>query len=86
MSKLTQADIKWLARVQKALNSQPKNSKVAFYTIGDNNISAYDVSKVGKIFDEIDRENMDFGPSAISIDADYGDSLWFKYPVESTAG
>ncbi len=81
MSELTQADIKWMARVQKALDSQPKKSKVAFFTIGDNSINAYDVSKC----DEFDTE-LDFGPSVVKANADFDDSLVFKFSVESTAG
>tara|TARA_R110000772_G_scaffold145490_1_gene255424 strand:+ start:994 stop:1239 length:246 start_codon:yes stop_codon:yes gene_type:complete len=81
MAKLTQADIKWIDRVQRALRAQPKKSKVAFFTIGDNDLQAYDVTRYDEIVD-----SGDFGPSATSIGADFGDSLWFKYPVESTAG
>ena len=81
MTELTAADVKWLARVQKALDAQPKNSKVAFFTIGDNSINAYDVSK----YDDLDMD-LDFGPSVAKANADFEDTLVFKFPVESTAG
>ncbi len=82
MSELTQADIKWLARVQKALDAQPKKSKVAFYAIGDRDLTAYDVTRL----DEISAKERDFGAVVDEIGADFNEELIFKFPVESTAG
>jgi hypothetical protein len=86
MAKLTAAEKKWIDKVQKVLNEQPKNSRVAFYTIGDNNLVAFNKDQMDEISDYQDTGCYDFGPSALAVDAAFGESLVFSNAVESTAG
>jgi len=87
MSKLTQTEIKWLARVQKALDAQPKNSNIAFYTVGDNDINTYDVRKIDEIYSQMDKvDSTEFGGAVYDIGASYNESLCFKHNLETTSG
>jgi hypothetical protein len=85
MIKLTIKERKWIVKVQKALDEQP-TERIAFYTIGDNSIVAYDHNMYEKITGCQDSGNHDFGPAVLKVGADINGSLWFKHPVESTAG
>lgn len=86
MSKLTKAESKWIKDVQDVLRKCP-SKRIGFYTIGDNNIVAYDFTKRNAIYDEMDAGRAsDFGPAAENVDARFHEELWFPNPVESTAG
>ena len=83
MSELTIEEAKWIKSVQRAINKCP-SSRIGFYTIGDRDIVAYDVTKK----DAIDLENgkQDFTGAVIACDAEFGVDLTFNNSVESTAG
>jgi hypothetical protein len=82
MSKLTEAELKWKIRVQKALNACPSD-RIGFYTIGDHDIRLYDKSKN---VDEENSENQeDFCTTVDRLDAGLG-GLDFPSNVHSTAG
>jgi len=86
MSELNTKEKAWLKKVQKVLKECP-SERIGFYTIGDNYIHAFDVDKLGRVFDCMDSgKATDFGPATIGVGADFGESLWFPNSVESTAG
>lgn len=86
MAKLTAAEKKWIEKVQKVLKEQPKSSRVAFYTIGDNDLVAFNKDQMDEISDYQDTGRYDFGASVLEVGASFGESLVFKNAVESTAG
>ena len=86
MSELSKKEKAWIKKVQKALNECP-SERIGFYTIGDNDIYAFDVTKMDEINEVIDKERCaDFGITAKRLCAAFNESLFFPNPVESTAG
>ena len=85
MIELSAKEKKWIEKLQKVLDEQP-TSRIAFYTIGDRSIQAYDHSMHDKITEYQDSGNYDFGPAVTKLGADMLPALWFLNPVESTAG
>ena len=62
MSKLNAKEKAWLKKVQKVLKECP-SERIGFYTIGDNNICAFDSDKLDEVFKCMDSGNAtDFGP------------------------
>lgn len=53
---LTQEEIKWLKRVQKALDSCP-SSRLGFYTIGGYNVGIYDKDEYDNMDSRITNNN-----------------------------
>ncbi|EGR4074161.1 hypothetical protein DDO73_13970 [Vibrio cholerae] len=86
MPKLTAAEKKWLKKVQAVLDECPSD-RIAFYTIGDHDLHAYDVDKYDEISAYQDRKwNADFCTAVDACDASFDEKLLFKNPVESTSG
>ncbi|HFQ4886654.1 hypothetical protein [Vibrio parahaemolyticus] len=86
MPKLTVAEKKWLKKVQAVLDECPSN-RIAFYTIGDRDIQAYNAEKYDEISDYQSRKwNTDFCSAVDACDAKFEGKLVFKNPVESTSG
>ena len=86
MSKLTQAERKWIVKVQKVLNECPSD-RMGFFTIGDPDVCIYDLSKHPEVSDLMDSgKGSDFCTCVDKADADFHISLVFPSPVESTAG
>ncbi|PML45603.1 hypothetical protein BCT75_04260 [Vibrio lentus] len=86
MSKLTAAEKKWLKKVQAVLDECPSD-RVAFFTVGDRQIHAYDASKLDEILNyQNSKHNADFCKAVDACDASFDDDLTFNQPVESTAG
>ncbi|MCX8795875.1 hypothetical protein [Vibrio parahaemolyticus] len=86
MPKLTAAEKKWLKKVQAVLNECPSD-RIAFYTIGDRDIQAFNFDQYDEITDyQNNRSNADFCVAVDSCDASFGEKLTFNNPVESTSG
>ena len=85
MSKLTSKEKQWVKKVQAALNECPSD-RIAFYTIGDRNIKAYNQDKYADILDHQDTTNCDFGEAVKLCNANFNEELFFTNPVESTSG
>ena len=85
MSKLTTKEKKWFKKAQTVLDDCPSD-RIAFYTIGDTNIVAYDVTKYEEISKIQDSGNIDFGRAVELAGACFSEDLTFNNPVESTAG
>lgn len=83
MSELTPEEAKWLKRVQRALSACPSN-RIAFYTTGDNNVTAYDRDKQDAIDAAYD-DLSEFCSAVDEADANLGE-LVFPGQVASTAG
>lgn len=79
MAELTDAEKKWLKRVQRALDACPSDD-IGFYTIGDPNVVLYRVPE-GDFIDAM----TDFCVAVDEADAFLGD-LNFPRQVASTAG
>ncbi len=85
MPELTVKEKRWFKKAQAVLNDCPSD-RIAFYTIGDNSIVAYDSYKYDEISKIQDSGNIDFRNAVVMADALLGESLIFNNPVESTAG
>jgi exonuclease III len=85
VSKLTASERNWIKKVQRVLNEQP-SSRIAFFTIGDNNIIAYNHDMHDEITNYQDTGSHDFCTAVRELDLGFDDCLFFKNPVESTAG
>ncbi|MFS1427343.1 hypothetical protein LMH73_009300 [Vibrio splendidus] len=85
MEKLTAAEKKWFKKVQSVLNECP-SKRIAFFTIGDNNIQAFNAERHDEISDFQDSGDHDFITSVSKCEAGFNASLVFTNPVESTAG
>ncbi len=84
--KLTKREKQWVKRVQKALDSCPSN-RIGFYTIGDCDVSLFDVTRYGDICTEMDkRSGVDFGTISDNLGHGCAESLNFPNQVESAAG
>ncbi|PKE31015.1 hypothetical protein CWS43_10075 [Rahnella sp. AA] len=85
MAKLTAKEKKWVAEVQAVLDRCP-SKRIGFATIGDPNLTLFDVTRYNEICDELDKGGRDFIPCADKLGATFDMSLDFPNPVESTAG
>ncbi|EPP2798415.1 TPA: hypothetical protein P7L52_003249 [Vibrio cholerae] len=86
MPKLTAGEKKWLKKVQAVLDECP-SGRIAFYTIGDCDLQAYDVQKYNQISDyQNSTRSGDFCRAVEACDASFNECLIFKNPVESTSG
>lgn len=85
MAELTDAERKWLKRVQRALDACPSED-IGFYTIGDYDLEVYRKPESGDLGDDcFARDTPDFCRLVQDADA-HLDSLKFPNQVHSTAG
>tara|TARA_R110000850_G_scaffold36594_1_gene96670 strand:- start:553 stop:813 length:261 start_codon:yes stop_codon:yes gene_type:complete len=86
MAKLTKKEQAWVNKVQKVLNECP-SKRIGFYTMGDNDITLYDVIKDDEIRELLNTNNCsDWGPCVEQLNAGFNETLDFPNPVESVAG
>lgn len=85
MAKLTRKEKAWLNKVQKILDECP-SGRIAFYTIGDRNMCAYDVTMYDQVTEKLDSGALDFGPAVAEVGASFEEDIIFINPVESAAG
>ncbi|MBV6817562.1 hypothetical protein KWG64_06355 [Rahnella sp. PD12R] len=85
MAKLTAKEKKWVAEVQAVLNRCPSN-RIGFATIGDPNVTLFDVTRYKEICAELDKGGRDFIPCSDRVGATFDETLDFPNSVESTAG
>lgn len=85
MSKLTKAEKAWVDGLNKMLAACPSD-RIGFATIGDRDVTLFDMSYLGAIGKELDRGGNDFVPTAAKLGATFSEVLNFPNPVESTAG
>ncbi|HFG2243858.1 TPA: hypothetical protein ACGF9S_001274 [Vibrio cholerae] len=84
--KLTSEEKKWFKKVQAVLDECP-SERIAFYTIGDRDLQAYDVKKYNQISDyQNATRSGDFCRAVEACGAGFNECLMFKNPVESTSG
>ena len=85
MGNLTPEEIKWLRRVQRALDACP-SQRIGFYTIGDKDVSLYDKSKDDEVNEFMDAHSRSDYPAAVEAsNADLG-TIIFPNQVHSVAG
>lgn len=85
MAKLTKKEKAWVDEVNAVLARCP-SKRIAFATIGDCDVSMFDVTRYADICDEVDNGKGEFIPSAARIGAAFDEVLTFPNQVESTAG
>ncbi|MEM7975230.1 hypothetical protein Q4R45_19680 [Morganella morganii subsp. sibonii] len=85
MSKLTKEEIKWVEKVQKALNECP-SKRIGFFTIGDSDLTLYDNTKMDEIMSYFDAGKLEYGGSVEKADALFGRSLVFPNCVDGISG
>nr|DAV78040.1 MAG TPA: hypothetical protein [Caudoviricetes sp.] len=85
MAVLTIAERKWVEKVNKILAQCP-SKRIAFATIGDCDVTLFDVTRYHEICEAVDNGSCDFIPSADRIGAVFDEVLRFPNQVESTAG
>ena len=83
--KLTKKEKAWVKKVNEVLQECP-SERLGFFTIGDPELFIFDVSKLSKIGDIMDRKNSDFGPACVELKALASEKLFFTECVESTSG
>ncbi|CAM6581360.1 hypothetical protein RZP94_22595 [Citrobacter freundii] len=84
-AKLTTAEKAWAKKLNKLLAECPSN-RIGFATIGDCEVTLFDVTRYGEICDLVDDEHVEFIPAAMRIGAAFDEVLTFPNQVESTAG
>ena len=86
---LTKKEIAWLDRFRKTMAAAPKtlNKKVSSYTIGDNDITLYDLKKFEEHFrkNALKRNHPDHCDLVVESDSEI-EKINFPFSVESTAG
>lgn len=86
MATLTKAEAKWIKDMQALIDKCP-SKRIGFYTIGDSDISAFDVTKNDEITEYQDRHRCaEFCHAVSALDAGFDARLVFTNPVFSTAG
>ncbi|EAA4446372.1 hypothetical protein DPE66_10105 [Salmonella enterica subsp. enterica] len=85
MATLTKQEKAWVKKLNKLLAECPSN-RIAFATIGDCDVTLFDVTRYGEICDLVDKEHDEFIPAALRIGAAFNEFLTFPNQVESTAG
>lgn len=83
---LTRAERAWLNELQAMLNACP-TKRLGFYTIGDNSVTVFDLTKEDAINARLDERQGrgDFCGASRELGAELG-HLFFPAPVLSTAG
>lgn len=85
MAKLTKEEKAWVKQLNALLAACP-SKRLAFATIGDSDVSIFDVTRYNDICDEQDQNGGEFIPAANRIGALFDERLNFPNQVESTAG
>jgi hypothetical protein len=87
MSELTKKERDWIAELQTVLDKCP-SKRLGFFTIGDPDITIYDLNKHKKITELMNKHgNYDFCTAVDELDAGFvGGYINFPSPVASTAG
>ncbi|RKR64004.1 hypothetical protein C7387_0681 [Yokenella regensburgei] len=85
MAKLTKEEKAWVKKLNALLANCPSN-RIAFATIGDCDVTLFDVARYNDICDEVDTNGSEFIPAAERIGAAFPEVLSFPNQVESTAG
>lgn len=85
MATLTKEERTWVKKLNKLLTQCP-SKRIAFATIGDCDVTLFDVTRYDEICDAVDNGSSDFIPSAYRIGAVFDEVLTFPNQVESTAG
>jgi hypothetical protein len=84
--KFTSDEKKWLDDLQALLSACP-SKRLGFYTIGDTDVTVYDLGKdkqIRKLMD--DNDSLDFPRALEQAKAGTGYSLYFPSNVHSVAG
>ncbi|MEB2478127.1 hypothetical protein QMM96_22110 [Citrobacter freundii] len=84
-AKLTPAEKAWVKQLNKLLAECPSD-RIGFATIGDSEVTLFDVTRYNEICDRVDKEHDEFIPAAQRIGAVFDEVLTFPNQVESTAG
>lgn len=82
---LTKAEKAWVAEVQAALDKCP-STRLGFATIGDCDLTIFDLRGMEKIYAKLERGKADFIPAADKLGLVAAQRLNFPQPVESAAG
>ena len=86
----TKKETAWLDRYRKTMKAAPKtlNKKVSSYTIGDNEITLYDLKKFEEYFRKNPLNSRDVSDHCQLVDKSDSKIESFSYPfaIESTAG
>lgn len=85
MAKLTKEEKAWVKQINALLAKCP-SKRIAFATIGDCDVSIFDVTRYNEICDSQDSEKGEFISAAERIGALFDERLNFPNQVESTAG
>jgi len=85
MAELTKEEKAWVKQLNALLDKCP-SKRLAFATIGDCDVSIFDVTRYNDICDEQERGGGEFIPAANRIGALFDERLNFPNQVESTAG
>ena len=89
MAKLTKKEQSWVNKVQKVLNECP-SKRIGFYTIGDSDLTLFDITKIDEIYNLMDAHvgdgGPDFGPLVVKVGADFNEELYFPNSVETAQG
>lgn len=88
--KLTKKEIAWFDRFRKTLAAAPKSlhKKVSSYTIGDDEITLYDLKKFEEYFRKNPLNGRDISDHCQLVDKSDSEIESFSFPfsIESTAG
>ena len=85
MAKLTKEEKAWVKQLNALLAKCP-SKRIAFATIGDCDVSIFDVTRYNEICDSLASEKGEFISAADRIGALFDERLTFPNQVESTAG
>ncbi|AWK42638.1 hypothetical protein [Photorhabdus laumondii] len=85
MSKLNSEEKIWLNKLQKILDECP-SERLGFYTIGDNDLSVYDLTKTKEINELHHKTNRDYPACIEESGAEFNYYLTFPAKVEGVAG
>lgn len=85
MATLTKEERTWVNKLNKLLSQCP-SKRIGFATIGDCDVTLFDVTQYNDICDALDRGCADFIPTAEQMGAVFDQVLTFPNQVESTAG
>lgn len=87
MAKLTKKEQAWIDELQAVLDRCPSPKKIGFYTIGDPNISLYDLRRDKEVQAALDsRASSDWCTAVASVGAGFDETIDFPSGVLSTAG
>ncbi|VAK79349.1 Uncharacterised protein [Enterobacter cloacae] len=87
MAKLTAKERAWIDELQAVLDRCPSPLKIGFYTIGDRNISLYDLRRIEEVQNVLDsRSSSDWCTAVQEIGAGFDETIDFPSAVESTSG